>query len=460
MSKFLAVGLLVLTSICPISSLPRTNKKNVAAKMQHPNTIVIAGAGPASLLFARRYLGLHPDAYVHIYEKRQKHQGNAKNNDEPAPAAASRIYDPAFGFGIGRRARETLRKAGGDKLVNAVCNKAVKTPTELWMVNRADMCEAMTKDLLAACKKRVQITYGAEVMSLQKQEQKEADERGNKPCTAKIKFDNGETEHVSYALLVAADGSNSSVRKDLVAKRLVKEQKYRRPVNWKVLQLPAQPDLPSGSVLDSPPPHSEQFGAVMPRHPNRFFALLFWSDDLHTNPFNATTPEELKEAMKVTFPAVTDFPSDDELDAFLATSKPGHEYYMKLDRHAIDELHVALIGDAATGSYSTLGQGCACAFQSANCLAEKLEASDTVTALQAFSRERTREGHSLTDLNLVAHLTYSKWLSRLGLLSSAREISVELNDPWFTYSELLEKFRWQVELAKMYWLVTRRTVVE
>lgn len=45
---------------------------------------------------------------------------------------------------------------------------------------------------------------------------------------------------------------------------------------------------------------------------------------------------------------------------------------MKLSRHAVPEWNVALLGDAVSGVYSKLGQGCALVLFTSSVLAEQL----------------------------------------------------------------------------------------
>jgi 2-polyprenyl-6-methoxyphenol hydroxylase-like FAD-dependent oxidoreductase len=119
------------------------------------------------------------------------------------------------------------------------------------------------------------------------------------------------------------------------------------------------------------------------------------------------------------------------------------------------------LGDAASGVYSKLGQGCAFALWSANLLAETLLHSQPQEAqpLQTFSVQSKRQGHSLADLNLLAHLDYSPWLARLKLYNFF-EMSKIVNDPEWSYADLLRKYRWQVAVAKIHWRFTRKFVSE
>jgi len=427
--------------------------------------VVVAGGGPAGLFFAQRYLELHPGHSVQIYEPKPDEREKSTRDH----------YDSAFGFGIGERARCALKQTQqGEKLVEAVGDIAAKTASGLWLVNRQDLCHVLKTHLFKTCGNQVDIIHGARVCGIH-----EGSEKGKFAVDIKIKRldEDGQelsiTKQVPYSLLVAADGTHSKIRQDLVQKRRkIRQQRFARPVQWKTLQLPTQPNMEPGSFLPFPmTAPREEFGAVMPRYPNRFVALLFWkptgSKRTWRNPFGCTTIKELKTAVQTTFPNVSHFPPDDELQTYL-DMEPGTEYYMKLSRHAVEEMQVALIGDAATGVYSRLAQGCACALWGANLLAEELayssaESTDGTSqlsrALQSFSDKSVREGHSLSDLNLLAHIEYTPWLHALNIFQFPL-IARIINNADLSYSDIYWKFRWQIKLAKLHWFFSRQRVQE
>jgi len=135
---------------------------------------------------------------------------------------------------------------------------------------------------------------------------------------------------------------------------------------------------------------------------------------------------------------------------------------MKLNRHAIPDHWIALLGDAASGVYSRLGQGCACALITSNLLAELVSSSltgekSTVEALEAFSKQSVREGHSLADLNIVStHLGYSPFLKRF---DNFFQIAPKVNDLSLSYADILKQTEgWRLALARMHWRLTRKRV--
>lgn len=326
------------------------------------------------------------------------------------------------------------------------------------MTNWRDMIAEMSSSLVERFGDRVSIQYGADVKC------------ANDDGTADVLM-NGSIEKVPYDLLVAGDGFQSSVRDDLVRRGLVQCCRYLRPVSWKALQLPSQPGLDPQSFLPlRRPPDGEgapeEFGALMPRHGGRFVLLTFWNRRRcdrfdQVNPFKATCPRELREGLKDAFPQLTRLPGDDFLERYL-DQKPGRETYMKLSRHAIPSLRVALIGDAAVGMYSRMGQGCASALERAALLASemvKVDLSnvegrgDVDEALRSFSCESVKQGHAISDLNLLSHLEYNRWFSRFNV--DFRVLSPKLNRPELKYTDISREYRGKVTLGRLIWKFER-----
>eukprot|EP00977_Amphora_coffeiformis_P009388 scaffold2168_cov180-Amphora_coffeaeformis.AAC.7 len=119
---------------------------------------------------------------------------------------------------------------------------------------------------------------------------------------------------------------------------------------------------------------------------------------------------------------------------------------MKLNRHAIEKRRIALLGDAAAGMYSTLGQGVASAWERTNLLAE----STVEAKLAAFGRESRRQAYAITDLNLVAHLREIPWLPQ-NVQKQLMSLSRHIMDPNYSYVDLAKDNALLLGVARLVW---------
>ncbi|MEH2000714.1 MAG: FAD-dependent monooxygenase [Nostoc sp.] len=233
-------------------------------------------------------------------------------------------------------------------------------------------------------------------------------------------------ETVAYDLLVGADGIHSTIRSAMIISKPDETdfQQQQRPQVWKVLQLPMQPEL-----QQSPPriirleKRSAQFGLVfgacLPQKDGNFSALIFWqpvgSSD-RINPCGITTVEELQQLLQEMFPKNLVAPKldVDQAAAFLA-AQPGHEYWSKSRCYHDLDGRAVLIGDAAHGMFSLLGQGCTAAIADAVVLDSLLgQHGDQLSiVLPKFSAQQVEEGHAASDLSLIALIFYHRWLGLL-----------------------------------------------
>ena len=409
-----------------------------------PAPIVVAGAGPASLLFAMRCLDLDPSASIAIYEKRPRPQTSS--------AGTGVTGFQAFGFGLGGRAKRLFGKVPG--LSECIASVKEDSRTGMWFVNHQDMCAAMIDEL--QCKHgvdgsgRLRICFEAAVASV------------NDDCSVVVETKDGDEERVPYSLLVAADGMNSAIRTQLVQEKLLRCSRYMRNVAWKALKLPKQPKLTPGFAQmygqSLGNERSSEFGGLLPRFKHQFVLLMFWRRDAsttQTSPFGATTPAELKARIAERFPDVTAFPDDAVVQEFL-DDRPGKEVYMKLNKHALPKRRIALIGDAAVGMYSRLGQGVTSGMERADLLAATVaEGKDNLPrALRSFSKQSVREGHAITDLNLMDH-AWDCARIKVSPMDGMMAVAPLLNNPDLKYSELKKRFwRW-IFLGRLVWRFQR-----
>jgi 2-polyprenyl-6-methoxyphenol hydroxylase-like FAD-dependent oxidoreductase len=301
-------------------------------------------------------------------------------------------------------------------------------------------------------KKRFQITFGATADSIIINDD-----------TTKCNFQmtDGTVKEVPYALLVGADGRNSAIRQQLASMGKLKVKQYLNNNFWKALMFPGQTtsSVPPSAFLTYPPlgqRTSTDVGVFLPRYPDKHVALMFWKRSSgNKNPFGAKNFQEFKDGLSAVLPNITDFPPDDEIDYVLNEQQAGTEMWMKVSEHAVPELGVALVGDAAHSMYSLFGQGCSCGLQGASMLNRKLMEETSMTdALAKFSKDSKKEGYAITDLNLISHWEGSKFLGRLRIWDFMKVMPM-LGNVDVPYTDILKSLRWQVALSRLLWFFQR-----
>jgi 2-polyprenyl-6-methoxyphenol hydroxylase-like FAD-dependent oxidoreductase len=419
--------------------------------------IVISGAGPASLTFAHRFLRANDQCKIVIYEKRERPLRYSEMIHHDCVAG-----DNAFGFGLSQKAKGVLRKI--PNLLESV--QAVSQQTEfapgvsLSLVNRRELCAELLHELEKefGSSGRLTIHFEQCITSVDpyKNEVEVSDE---------TETESPGTRRVPYSLLIGADGANSVIRSKLVEWGDIQCERYYSDATWKALQLPEQPNLDAATFAKYPKPFykphrsiKRDYGAILPRFKNRLVLLNFRSTKYsYESPFGAKTPQDLKDALQIILPNMTNFPSDQVLEEFLE-QKPGKESFMKLDKHAIEKRNVALIGDASNGMYSLFGQGCASAMLQADMLADILtDTQDLTTALSTYSDWSVKEGHAIIDLNLLAHSLRQalpiKFWARLQRMKIGKTLSKQ---PEVPYSEIYKQRKWAIWVSRLFWRRARQ----
>ena len=448
LSRFYAViSLLLALHISPSKSLT-TNQQ------QNPKRVCIVGAGPAGLFLAHLLLK-DETVQINILEKAPR-DGTADAN--------------AFGFGVGLRHQRCLEQIPG--LWKSIEAKSAPTTggPKVRIIGRNVLCqELVTKLEEADTGNRCTVSYETDCRSIDMEKRTIAAANG---------------AEYNYDLLVACDGVNSRIRRMLVGKKGLKEEHYLRDCLWKSLKIPKQP----ASVLDpgafKPLSHPSLNGAIIPRYPEGHTALIFWKALDRNNPAGVDTPSDLASAIaqavqpkaskrqigrKLFFfraSQITNKEDDKEIPVQFddqdlqrcihSTSR--QEHYLKLDRYHDTSSRVALVGDAAHGMYSFLGQGAACAFQSAHILAQSLQESDDIpAALEAYSKKAVPEGHAINDLNLLTHTIFGGFLGKLLtipllLLNALRGklLMTRLNED-ITYQQIYKENSLLVKIARYFW---------
>jgi len=276
------------------------------------------------------------------------------------------------------------------------------------------------------------------------------------------------SETVAYDLLVGADGIHSTIRSAMMIAKPNETnfQQRQRPQVWKVLQLPIKPELehpPRIIRLQTRRAHfGLVFGACLPQKDCRFSALIFWqpvgSSD-RMNPYGITTIEELQQLLQEMAPKHLPALSLD-LDQAMAflTAQPGHEYWSQCRCYHDLEGRAVLIGDAAHGMFSLLGQGCTAAIADAVALSSLLQQhpEQWSIVLPQFSMQQVEEGHAASDLSLIALIFYHRWLGLLYKVATLlwvvilRQPSIfaQLNQVNANYVQVLHENRLWIWLAK------------
>ncbi len=413
--------------------------------------VVIVGAGPAGLFLAHRLLALNPNHTVRLYDC----------NPNPTDLASS--DSRGYGLGLGARIQQWL--SGVDGLREQLATEGVEFAANgLILIPRRQLCVLLLRSLLTYQEdqvshpnSRLSVNFNASVVAVDLARRQIVIER-----------DAG-SESVAYDLLVGADGIHSIVRRALVSSKPkeIQFQQQQRPQVWKVLQLPIQPEQPS-----SPPriiqlqtrsnPYGLIFGACLPQKQGSLMALIFWqpvSNHDQINPCGIATVEELQQLLQEMapkhLPALKLDPQ--QAAAFLAT-QPGHEYWSQCRSYHDLDGRAVLIGDAAHGMFSLLGQGCTAAIADAVALDFLLQQHDDQLeiVLPQFSAQQVEEGHAASDLSLIALVFYHHWLGLLYKVATLvwvvvlkqPSIFARLNQVDASYRQVLRENRVWVWFAK------------
>ncbi|HEY9604604.1 MAG TPA: NAD(P)/FAD-dependent oxidoreductase [Allocoleopsis sp.] len=416
-----------------------------------PMNIVIVGAGPAGLFLAHQLLALSSSYRIQIYDC------------NPAPTDLEPLSTRGFGLGLGARVRQWLN--GIEELGKDLASEGIELqPGDLILIPRRQLCALLLRSLLLRYgdrtpdeHARLSVNFNASVVEVDLVRRQ-----------IEIERESG-SEIVTYDLLVGADGIHSLVRRAMMVSQpeQTQFQQQQRPHVWKVLQLPIQPELQQAPprILRLQTRRTSSglvFGGCLPQKQGGFIALIFWqpmSDRDRLNPDGITTLEELQQLLQEmapnTVPALKVDP--DRAAAFLAAT-PGHEYWSQCRRYHDLEGQAVLLGDAAHGMFSLLGQGCTAAIADAVALSSLLQqyGNQLAIALPQFSAQQVPEGHAASDLSLIALVFYHRWFGLLYKVATVlwvvllRQPSIfaQLNQVDAQYVQVLRKNQLWVWLAQ------------
>lgn len=449
-------GIAILTLL----NLPLASAMAVPSSSSHQaKTVCIVGGGPAGLFLAHLLLQQDKNVKVNILEKAPSHHSNVESTS-------------SYGMGLGRRHRRILETVPGlwPRLERNSVPATGGPPVR--MISRSVLCQELLRSLEendGSDRCTVSFDTSCETVNLEQHS-----------ITTK------QGTQIQYDLLVACDGINSKIRQQLVQEKGLQEEHYLRDSLWKVLKIPKQPKELLDPGAFKPLSHPLIKGAIFPRFSEGHTALFFWKDMDLSNPKGIQTEKDLIDtisqalqpkqskwdlARKLFFLRITNKESSDkEIKVNFDTSeaarcvesKPRTEHYLKLDRYHDSSSRVALLGDAAHGMYTFLGQGAACAFSNSLVLSQCWSSSsDTETALAKYSELAVPEGHAANDLNLVTHAIFgSLWAKLLAipllLMNATRgKLLMKRIGDDVSYQQLYQENSWLMGVARYFWKKSR-----
>lgn len=370
--------------------------------------VVIVGAGSAGLFLAHRLLALSPSYRVQLYDCNQN------------PTDLKALDSRGFGLGLGARVQHWLNSVEG--LGEQLANEGIElTPSGLILIPRRQLCALLLQSLLTRysdrgsnANSRLSVNFNASVVKV---------DLARRRVMVKREFG---SELVAYDLLVGADGIHSTIRNAMIGSKpdAIKFQQRLRPHVWKVLPLSIESErqYPPGIIRLQTRRNDLGlvFGACLPQKQGQFNALIFWqpvSSSEQINPYGITTVEELQQLVQQMAPKhlLSALKLDHERAMAFLAAQPGHEYWSQCRCYHDLEGRVVLIGDAAHGMFSLLGQGCTAAIADVVALDALLQQhpDQLSIVLPQFSMQQVEEGLAASDLSLIALIFYHRWLGLL-----------------------------------------------
>ncbi|WP_299488031.1 NAD(P)/FAD-dependent oxidoreductase [Acaryochloris sp. IP29b_bin.137] len=382
--------------------------------------VVIIGAGPAGLLLAHRLLTRSSHYQVFIYEQRS----------DPRKLRADQR---AFVLSLTERGQKELRAIDGlwpavDQQGVAICKTGIynkklqqwkvferSSGTEKYslLINRNNLCAALLDQLEKRDYPGLHLNFDTACMNVHL-----------KACQVTLTNEEGQRIEHSYDLLVGADGIHSVVKAALLKQPGFDFQQSYFDKVWKVLHLP-QPQAfaadtsyffrTSSSTTDPNALPCQISGAAIPELDDQFCLLTFWDqapDQARNNPPGIETPTDLQQQIyEQWLPGLQ--VSDAAAQSF-CERRPSSILETQCDRYHDRSGQAVLVGDAAHAMSSFLAQGCQAAFADVVALDRCLQASEDQLqiALPQYSALQVKEGHAITELNLLLS-PKAKWVSKL-----------------------------------------------
>ncbi len=433
--------------------------------MKNPFHVLILGAGPGGLFLANLLAQRSSHYRITIYEKR------------PDPRLVSQ-RDRAFSLGLMKRGRHTLQQIPG--LWEAVLAQGisvsrtvlyslgkqkwqtmleVKPEDAMVLIQRDRLCQVLL-DHLETYENQIELHFNAPAEAINLKEHFVT--IGSIPGAQQ-----------SYDLLIGADGVNSLLRSRLLHQSGFDfQQSYFKAV-WKAIPLDTPPGFESGvSYLVRRPLPAENSmvlsnrltGGLIPIAPQRHCLLLFWeqlSPESEQNPPPIIQATDWQTYISQWLPGVT---INNHQAQSLWDMPPVSILEIQCSRYHDLPGKVILLGDAAHGMSSQLGQGCQSALSDALALANLLtnENDRLETVLPMYSAQQVPEGHAITRLN--TELTPKrKWVALLYGIATVIQTKLYGRSPgvifpplWYAlsqttipYTEIARRLRFWMRLIRL-----------
>jgi kynurenine 3-monooxygenase len=356
--------------------------------------VVIIGAGPAGLLLAH-YLLRRGKYRVEIYERRSDMR------------LADASQDRTFPISLQERGRKAIRKIPGlEEAIAAAsvfCNgtKIYRKQGKARKIARAIPILSIDRNrLVMILLQHLTQMYPSEQLIVKFGCQCVQVDRSAKTVT--MQPEQGEAFSIAYDRLVAADGSRSQIRDDLVQDAGLQCEQNYVPDAYKSVFLPR---LNPALGLDLEPDKIHAWNRdnktrmlMVPQPGDRLNGVIIF-DAQHNPLLNLSTKEEVLTFFQENFPLFGQLMSEVEAEDFL--QRPvGRVLTVRCDRfHEGDS--ILLIGDAAHAVSPSIGQGCNASLEDVLVFERLLERyeDDWALALPAFSKQRVPDAHALKDLS-------------------------------------------------------------
>ena len=228
----------------------------------------------------------------------------------------------------------------------------------------------------------------------------------------------GGEKYINYDLLLGCDGVRSAVRAAIQANHRDFESSISNTFNWfKAAHIDCPPSvkMDSVTVLANTVPGCQAIMLPEVGGKVNFVAGHIANQLLHPM-LSSDSADEVAAYMKESFQAFPfayeDFAKQWVAQPWMTTCQVHCNFY-----HS-EALQAILLGDAAHATLPTIGQGMNTALADAAALDRLLDEhkDDLVKVLPAFSDERVKEGHALTDLSYYAN-SFSP-MQQIGILLS------------------------------------------
>lgn len=370
--------------------------------------IAIIGSGPSGLLLTERLtsstiLNWDANSVIDVYDSRDDPR-RITNHKSFAIGITPRIWNACS---VSEGLVEYLQDNGGSKITNTSFIRGWKKPPQRlpsfrirYMTNQPMFSSALLNWIdsrkAPSFRGKLSFNFNSKCVHIDAQ-QGRVYSLTNEPDKVNIK---------DYDLIVGADGSLSVVRQAVMNQRGVSYEALDHAVRWKFVPVDMGSSyLNTSAFFDV----DNVLGGWWNMYPTgRVHMVFFWRpiDSLqqleNANSFN--TPEKAEQFLVRVLGKVPDNLTQVAKD--LVSQKASGESIFKISQYHHQAGKVVLVGDAAHGMSTSLGQGMSASFEDVTelykCLEEiEFDVTKLSSSLEKYSKARVPEGHAITDLNYV-----------------------------------------------------------